>query len=135
MKLKLSGKEKDIIKKNLKEIIQNKEEVIFVYLHGSFLINDFNDIDLAFFVSEIEDILDYEISSSLEIEKVVHLPIDVKVLNHAPLGFKYEVTKGELLFSRDEDIRTDFLEKVWHQYLDFKPVEKEILMAMMEKDL
>lgn len=135
MKLKLSGKEKDLIKKNLKKIIQNKEEVIFVYLHGSFLINDFNDIDLAFFVSEIDDILDYEISSSLEIEKVVHLPIDVKVLNHAPLGFKYEVTKGELLFSRDEDIRTDFLEKVWHQYLDFKPVEKEILMAMMEKDL
>jgi predicted nucleotidyltransferase len=135
MKFKLSGKEKDKIKKNLKEIIQNKDEIIFAYLHGSFLYNGFNDIDLAFFVSGREDILDYEISSSLEIEKLIHLPVDVKVLNHAPLGFKYEVTKGELLFSRDEEIRTDFLEKSWYQYLDFKPVEKEILMDMMEQDL
>ena len=89
MKLKLSRKEKEKIKKNLKKIIQNKEEVKFAYLHGSFLINGFNDIDLAFLVSEIEDIL-------------------------------------------DEEIRTDFIEKVWHQYLDFKPIEKEILMDMME---
>ena len=132
MKFKLSGKEKEKIKKNLTEIIQNKEEVIFAYLHGSFLINGFNDIDLAFFVSGIEDILDYEISSSLEIEKQIHFPIDVKVLNNAPLGFKYEITKGELLFSRDEEIRTDFIEKTWHHYLDFRPIEKEILMDMME---
>ncbi|MDO8727206.1 MAG: nucleotidyltransferase domain-containing protein [Candidatus Methanoperedens sp.] len=132
MKFKLASQEKEKIKKNLIEIIQNKEEVIFAYLHGSFLINGFNDIDLAFFVNGIEDILDYEISVSLEIEKKIHFPIDVKVLNSAPLGFKYEVTKGELLFSRDEEIRTDFLEKVWHQYLDFKPIEKEILMDMMD---
>jgi len=132
MKFNVSGKEKEKIKKNLMEIIQNKEEIIFAYLHGSFLINDFNDIDLAFFVSKIEDILDYEISVSLEIEKQIHFPIDVKVLNHAPLGFKYEVTKGELLFSRDEEVRTDFIEKVWNQYLDFKPIEKEILMDMMD---
>lgn len=132
MKFKLSNDKKEKIKKNLIEIIQNKEEVIFAYLHGSFLINGFNDIDLAFFVNGIEDILDYEITSSLEIEKQIHFPIDVKVLNPAPLGFKYEVTKGELLFSRDEEIRTDFIEKVWHQYLDFKPIEKEILMDMMD---
>ena len=133
MKFKLASKEKEKIKINLIEIIQNKEEVIFAYLHGSFLSNGFNDIDLAFFVSEIEDILDYEISVSLDIEKQIHFPIDVKVLNPAPLGFKYEVTKGELLFSRDEEIRTSFLEKTWHQYLDFKPIEKEILMDMMEQ--
>ena len=132
MKFKLASEEKEKIKKNLIEIIQNKEEVIFAYLHGSFLINGFNDIDLAFFVNGIDDILDYEINVSLEIEKQIHFPIDVKVLNHAPLGFKYEVTKGELLFSRDEDIRTDYVEKVWYQYLDFKPVEKEILMDMMD---
>ena len=132
MKFKLTDDEKEKIKKNLIEIIQNKEEVVFAYLHGSFLINDFNDIDLAFYVNAIVDILDYEITSSLEIEKQIHFPIDVKVLNPAPLGFKYEVTKGELLFSRDEEIRTDFIEKVWHQYLDFKPIEKEILMDMMD---
>jgi len=132
MMFKLANEEKEKIKKNLIEIIQNKEEVIFAYLHGSFLINGFNDIDLAFFVNGIEDILDYEITSSLEIEKQIHFPIDLKVINPAPLGFKYEVTKGELLFSRDEEIRTDFIEKVWHQYLDFKPIEKEILMDMMD---
>lgn len=132
MMLKLAKEEKEKIKKNLIKIIQNKEEVIFAYLHGRFLINGFNDIDLAFFVNGIDDILDYEISVSLEIEKQIHFPIDVKVLNPAPLGFKYEVTKGELLFSRNEDMRTDYIEKVWYQYLDFKPVEKEILMDMMD---
>ena len=132
MKFKLAREEKEKIKKNLIEIILNRDEVLFAYLHGSFLINGFNDIDLAFYVNAIVDILDYELTSSLEIEKHIHFPIDVKVLNPAPLGFKYEVTKGELLFSRDEEIRTDFIEKVWYQYLDFKPIEKEILMDMMD---
>lgn len=132
MKLKLADIEKEKIKNNLREIIQNKEEVVFAYLHGSFLENSFSDIDLAFFVRGIEDVLDYEISASIEIEKKIRIPIDVKVLNHAPLSFKYEVTKGELLFSRDEEIRTGFIEKAWYEYLDFKPVEKEILIEMLE---
>lgn len=132
MKLKLSRKEKEKIKENLKDIILKKEEVVFAYLHGSFLESSFNDIDLAFYVKNREDVLDYEINVSVEIERQIKFPVDVKVLNHAPLSFKYEVTKGELLFSRDEETRTSFVERAWHEYLDFKPFEKEMLIEMLE---
>lgn len=132
MTFELSFKEKEKIKGVLRGIIREREEVIFAYLHGSFLVNSFNDVGLAFFVRGIKDVLDYEINSSLEIERQIQLPVDFKVLNHAPLGFKYEITKGELIVSRDEEIRTNFLEKVWYEYLDFKPVEKDILMDMLE---
>lgn len=132
----LSKKEKKKIKNSLNFIFEKKEEIIFGYLYGSFLsANWFKDVDVAVFVDEKKvsrkDVLDYEIGISLELEKNLHLPVDVKVLNYAPLTFRYEVTKGEVILSRDEDVRLFFLEETWHRYLDFMPVEKEFIREML----
>lgn len=132
MRSTLSSDQKDRLRSNLSDIVRKRDEIIFAYLHGSFLNNRFHDIDLAFFVKDVEDVLDYELATSLEIEKQMGFPIDVKVLNSAPLSFKYEVTKGELIFCRDEDILANFIERTWHDYLDFKPFEREMLMTMLE---
>jgi uncharacterized protein YifE (UPF0438 family) len=57
--------------------------------------------------------------------------VDIKIINYAPLGFKYEITKGEVIFSRNENKRYEFLEKTWQKYLDFKPIEKRFIMDML----
>ena len=70
------------------------------------------------------DVADYEISHSLRLEKVLGLPVDVKILNDAPLSFRYHVSRGILLLNRDDSIREDFLRRTWSEYFDFLPLSR-----------
>ncbi len=125
--------DKEEIKEKIRKVLTEKDEVIFAYLHGSFDEIYFRDVDIAVYVDEskVEDFLDYELSLSVEIEKIVKLPVDVKVLNSAPLNFKYRAVKGELLISKNEEIRFRFIEKVLMEYLDFKPIEKRMIREIL----
>ncbi|MFQ6052335.1 MAG: nucleotidyltransferase domain-containing protein [Candidatus Hydrothermarchaeota archaeon] len=135
-RIHVSKREMREIKETLKSLLEKRDEIIFAYLHGSFLEDyGFKDIDIAIFIDEKkvkrEECLDYEIDLSITLEKIIRFPVDVKVLNYAPLGLKYEITKGEVILSRDEERRFNFIEWVWRDYLDFKPLEKQILMDML----
>jgi len=79
----------------------------------------------------VRDFLDYELKLSTEIEKAVRLPVDVKVLNSAPLSFKYRAVKGELLISKNEEIRFRFIERTLMEYLDFKPIEERMIEEVL----
>jgi len=101
----------------------------FAYLHGSFVRSEaFRDVDVAVFLSEAHrlstDDVDVEISLSLQLEKATGLPVDVKLLNHAPLGFRYHASRGELLLTRDESVREEFLTRTWGEYFDFLPLSR-----------
>lgn len=114
----------------------DKKEILFSYVHGSFVEEEvFRDIDLAVWVKEElfpkEKALKYELSLSVDLEYLIGYPVDLKVLNYAPLGFQYHVTKGRLLTCLDDDLRTDFLTEVWSKYLDFAPKSKEFLLEML----
>ncbi len=132
---KLDNKAKENIRSAIKEILKTRMEVEFAYLYGSFLEQrGFHDIDVAVFINEKEmpkDLLEFELSLSSILESIVRLPMDVKVLNHAPVGFRYEVTCGEAIFSRDEETRFRFIEKTWIEYLDYKPVAESILRELV----
>jgi len=113
----------------LKEFLQARKEIIFAYLHGSFIQGrEFCDVDVAVFLRThglgLTDEVEYEISLSLQLEKKLGFPVDIKILNNAPLGFRYHATKGMLLFSQDESVREDFLVKTWSEYFDFLPLSR-----------
>lgn len=135
---KLSQEEKKEIKNKLSSLLSKKGEIVFAYLHGSFIdAYWFRDLDIAIYLDENKlekRALDYELNLSVELEKALKLPVDVKILNYAPLSFRYKITKGEKIFSRDEEIRYTFLEDTWHRYLDFAPVEKEFMNEMIRKN-
>lgn len=135
---------KKITIENRQEIIQrlkgffaDREEIIFTYLHGSFAEGlPFMDIDIAIYVDDRivskEDAVDYGLNISAIAEmKTGILPIDVKVVNYAPVGFKFYATKGVLLFSKDEEIRCEFLEGTWKKYFDLLPKRKQILLDLI----
>jgi len=120
---------KEEIIQKLKNFLYEEREIIFAYLHGSFLNeNEFNDVDIALYLDKkaLKKInpVDLEISLSLRLEKDVKVPVDVKILNDAPLCFRYQATRRYLLFSRDDSIREDFLVRTWSEYFDFIPVSK-----------
>ncbi|AIY89255.1 hypothetical protein GACE_0198 [Geoglobus acetivorans] len=123
----------DDVKNRIRNILKDREEVVFAYLHGSFGKDHFRDIDVAVFVDEgrVKDFLEYEIGLSLEIEESIKYPVDVRVLNSAPLSFKYRAIKGELLLSRDDELRFRFMEEVIREYLDFKPVEERMIREIL----
>jgi predicted nucleotidyltransferase len=121
--------EKEQTIRRLKGLLSKRKEVLFAYLHGSFLEqSEFNDIDIALYLDEKFimqiDPIDYEISLSLLSEKEIGLGVDVKILNLAPLCFKYHASCGRLLFSRNELKREEFLCRVWSEYFDFQPIAK-----------
>jgi predicted nucleotidyltransferase len=129
-RFKPDNKKKQKIRSILEEAIGSIEEVEFAYIHGSFLKDSgFHDIDVAVYLSRIEHIdpFEYELSISSIMEKRIRFPVDVRVLNYAPNSFCYEVTRGEVIFSRNEGLRFGFIERTWNIYLDYKPVIKNIL--------
>jgi len=135
-KSEVKGLEKEKLTKGIKRLLEDKIEILFSYLHGSFMEDiKFNDIDVAIYVDENmvsrEKAMDYEFALSDELEDAVKLPVDVKVINYAPLAFQYHATAGKILTCRDEEFMADKVAGIRSLYLDFKPVADRFLMEML----
>ena len=119
---------KKAVKEAIREVLKNHEEILFAYLHGSFVKKDaFHDIDVAIYLERMPaSVLEYELQMETDLmEALRKYIIDVRVLNGAPLSFKYNVIKdGIVLLSKDDDKRADFEEKTIVLYLDFLPYRK-----------
>ncbi|MBW1696344.1 MAG: nucleotidyltransferase domain-containing protein [Deltaproteobacteria bacterium] len=134
--LSFEPERKEHIVTQLVRLLEQRKEIIFSMLHGSFVSNDrFRDIDVAVWLAEDKmypkDTLDYELSLSVEISYELNLPVDVKVLNFAPLGFQYYAVSGRLLTCTDDDFRVDTIVSIWNRYFDFLPKSKEFLLEMI----
>jgi predicted nucleotidyltransferase len=121
----LSGEERQAVITAVGKTLEAHADISFAYLHGSFLTgSEFRDVDVAVYLNELPAApLDYELQLETELPHVVHgFPVDVRILNNAPLSFKYNVIKsGVLLFARDDDERADFVESTLSAYFDFAP--------------
>jgi predicted nucleotidyltransferase len=118
------------------ELIGTRSEIVFAYAHGSFVSEGaFRDLDIAVWVDPslagAQDPLDYEVGLSLALERKVRLPVDVKRLNEAPLGFRYHACRGILILSRDDEVRIAWIERVRDQYWDFEPVARRHLREVL----
>ena len=103
----MTSHQKQKIITSIRDELFEHEEIVFAYLHGSFLgEGDFADVDVVFFLDSTdiskEEAFSYELQRAMQLSRSVGLEVDVRVLNYAPLGFQFNVTKGKLLFTRDE---------------------------------
>lgn len=113
----------------LKKFLSGCEDIVFAYLHGSFVEGEeFRDVDVAVFLTggtvRSRDDVEYEIALSLRLGKEMGLPVDVKLLNDAPLSFRYHASRGVLLMTKDESSREEFLNRTWSEYFDFLPLSR-----------
>ncbi len=122
---KLKKPDKEAIEQIIRRVLEKHLEISFAYLHGSFVKGDaFRDIDVAVYMEKLpESVLEYELKMETELIKAVGgYIIDVRVLNTAPLSFKYNVIKdGVVLLVKDDEKRADFEEATIAAYLDFLP--------------
>lgn len=133
---------------DIKRRLHDRDEILFAYCLGTFLDgDDFKDIDVAVFLDKksmtAKETVNYEIDISLLLESQIKpgeifkrdVPIDVKVVNDAPPAFRYSVTRGALLFSKDDDVRTEFMSRTWREYFDFLPVAEQYMREVMDVEI
>ncbi len=58
---------------------------------------------------------------------LVPVPVDVRVVNNAPLALRYHVVRGRPLLIRAEEAYLDFVERTLDLYFDFAPVSRRHL--------
>jgi predicted nucleotidyltransferase len=139
MTYKITPEEKEKIISAFKDRLEKYNEIIFAYIFGSFIDNEssfFRDIDIGVYVNEDvvlqKQFLDYAMNLSLELESLFKkYPVDVVVMNNAPLSLISKITQGEMLFVRDEDLWGDFVTKAWSLYHDHAISSREILKDMV----
>jgi len=129
----LSYNEKKEVERLLKEDLQKRDDIIFAVLHGSFIEGEyFRDIDIAIYVKPCAKehmFKEYVIDLSLSLSKKIGIPVDIQVLNEAPLMFIYEVlNRGELIVCNDELFFERYFMAIEAEVWDFL-----YLLRMIEK--
>jgi predicted nucleotidyltransferase len=123
------------LQKTLAAHLSARPEVRFAILYGSAAEGGtFRDLDIGVFVDRArvsaQADLDYAFALADELAAIVPFPMDVRVINDAPLPFRYNVSRGVPLGVRDEECFFTFLERTWDEYLDFQPIALQYLREM-----
>ncbi|MEW6662702.1 MAG: type VII toxin-antitoxin system MntA family adenylyltransferase antitoxin [Bacillota bacterium] len=136
---RVTQEEQDDITKRLAEVLAQDPSVVFAYLHGSFNEKDnFGDIDVAIFLKADSEVnfLRYEVRLEESLQKLFPFPVDVRVLNRAPLSFRYNVLKnGRKLVDKDESLRVEFEASTLSRYFDFYPFRRHYLKEVLDLEI
>ncbi|MEW6218602.1 MAG: nucleotidyltransferase domain-containing protein [Thermodesulfobacteriota bacterium] len=116
--------EKTRIRAALAAALEARPEIRFAWLHGSFLGDlAFHDIDVAVITAGRPDnplLQAAQLAGALG--ELAAYPVDVRIVNEAPVSFLFSVIRGEILVDRDPEERCRFAEEVARRYLDIKPI-------------
>ena len=122
-------------RKALTAHLQDRPEILFAILYGSASEGDvFRDLDVALWVDRaavpVEAELVYSFDLADELERATGYPVDVRVINDAPLPYRCNVSRGHKLVARDEESYYTFLERTRSAWWDFEPVALAYLREM-----
>lgn len=133
MAIQHSKRQRAEIVERLRQILSARQEINFAYLHGTFVDEvPFHDIDVAIYLdAPVEDRFEYAMRLSVELTRELRLPVDVQILNGAPLSFQHPVLRsGAILLARDYDFLADHIEHLSLDYMDFSHHLSAYLEAM-----
>jgi len=118
----LAADERVRLLEKVKVRLEGLDEVLFAYAYGSFIGGaSFRDLDIAVWLGNPGKAFYYTVDFSATLGLEVGVPVDVQVLNEAPLPFKFNVyTRGRLLFSKDDHLRLRLVDEALREYMDLK---------------
>jgi predicted nucleotidyltransferase len=115
---RLSPTERSAIRDQIAIELSHDPDVLFAYVYGSFLKSEaFHSVDIGVYLSSSHFNNALAANLSAHLSAKVTLPVDVRTLNTAPISFRLYVLRGECLFSRNDDLRTDIVEDTMQRYL------------------
>jgi hypothetical protein len=131
-----SVEQRDRLIQQLRDLLRNRPEILFALLHGSFLAGGlFRDVDLALYLEpgaiQREAFRDYELEQGVRWSEALGLPVDVRLLNDAPVSFRYHALRGTVLFVQDEELLDEFRARTWDEYCDFAPFARRYFQEVI----
>ena len=120
--------ERERIRRTLVAVLESEPALEFAWLHGSFLAADkFRDIDIGVHLSAPVEVRSQRgLELSVRLDQEIGFPIDVRVLNDAPVTFLFHVFReGRLLLSRNDERLADLMERTVREYLDAAPLLRQ----------
>jgi predicted nucleotidyltransferase len=128
--------DREALTEALRHHLEARPEIVFAVLHGSFMAGGpYRDIDVAVWVTPASrpdtGWHRYAIDLGAELTVALDAPIDVQVLNEAPLGFRYHALCGRLLVASDEEFFHNLRERTWDDYFDFLPFARANLSGLL----
>ncbi len=121
----LNREERRQLVDDLRDVLESQEKIAFAYLYGSFAEGlPFHDVDVGVYAQGVKEseATSYAILLAELLTSRLHIPVDVRVLNFAPVTFLFHVFRGDLIQEKDEDVRSEIMERTVQKYLDLKPI-------------
>lgn len=122
----------------LRHELEARPEIVLALLHGSFPQGGpYRDVDVAVWLDpgalSRDERFRYALDLSVRLHVELGSPIDVRVLNDAPLAFRYHALQGQPLVVRDERFLDELRERTWDDYLDFLPFARQYLREALSE--
>jgi predicted nucleotidyltransferase len=124
----ITAEQREQIARRITEAFRLHPGVAFAYLYGSVLDGErVHDLDIGLYLEKDDVGRTYSLVDQLtsQLTADLHVPVDIRVLNGAPVTFLYHVFRGDLLFSRNDELLTSMLEEVARRYLDLAPLLRQ----------
>jgi hypothetical protein len=125
---------KDEILSVLRAELEQRPEILFAYLFGSFVEEEkFRDLDVAAFLQDeqlLKDWLTYMINLSSDLQKETGCAVDVVVMNVAPDHLIHSIAKGMVLIDRDEQFRSEWIDRSLSRYFDDQPIRRRAVAEL-----
>ena len=117
--------ERERVTSRLLAVLEAEPDLAFAWLHGSFLgAGEFHDIDVGVHLdATTEERFQRGLDLAVRLDQETGFPVDVRVLNDAPVTFLFHVFReGRLLLSRNDERLADLMERTVREYLDMEPL-------------
>lgn len=132
----VSQQERATLIETVRRLLAHRQEIRWAYLYGSFVEGGpYRNIDIAVRVDPAATgsrgwrWYEVELATTLELE--LRQPVDIRVLNDAPLAFRYRAMTGQLLLVRDPDELDQMRIRTWDDYFDFLPFARRYLREVL----
>jgi len=131
-------REREQIVADLQRELEARPEVVLALLHGSFPRGGvYRDIDVAICLGADRVSRDERFRYALDLSVQLHLrlgrSVDVRVLDDAPLAFRYHALRGRPLVVRDEQFLDELRARTWDDYIDFQPFARQYLREALSE--
>lgn len=105
--------------------LEKEHDLAFAYFYGSAVEQQTaHDVDIGLYYESTNSLptIEQNLALAHQLSSTIHIPVDIRVLNHAPLSFLFHVLHGQLLICPNPDLLTTILEQVPREYLDLAPL-------------
>ena len=118
----------------IRTALEARREILFAYVFGALVEGEkFRDLDVAVYLSDpefVKENIDYTIPLSGKLESLTGYSVDVILMNTAPDHLIHSISKGIVLVDRDEDFRSEWIERSLIRYLDYQPTRRRTVAEL-----